>query len=191
MFTRRLNCANQRWRILLASPKRSISLCNHNDLTGGSKSIGDKFCNEGFLKRSMLDSFSGRSVTLGSKRSVVTGRSEELYNSRSLRFYSSEGDGRNESEDKHIPIADRGGSDNNKIQLGVMSKDFQSCSEHARLGEQDQKDWLNNEKIAMEHKKREPPFLTKREKFKNEFMRRIVPWEKITVSWETFPYHIQ
>ncbi|KAL8153777.1 hypothetical protein V2J09_011537, partial [Rumex salicifolius] len=186
----RLKCANQRWRILLASPKRSISLCNHNDLTGGSKSIGDNLCNEGFLKRSMLDSFSGRSVTLGSKRLVVIGRSEGLYNSRSLRFYSSEGDGRNESENKHIPVADRGGSDNNKIQLGVMSKDFQSCNEHARLGEQDQKDWLNNEKIAMEHKKREPPFLTKREKFKNEFMRRIVPWEKITVSWETFPYHI-
>jgi len=71
------------------------------------------------------------------------------------------------------------------------SGSIRQCEEHARLGEQDQKEWLNNEKLAIENKKKESPFLSRREKFKNEFLRRIVPWEKITVSWETFPYFVQ
>ncbi|MCV5003214.1 hypothetical protein OFM39_26485, partial [Escherichia coli] len=68
---------------------------------------------------------------------------------------------------------------------------IRSCDAHARLGEQDQKEWLINEKLSIEGRKKESPFLTRREKFKNEVLRRVVPWEKITVSWETFPYYIQ
>lgn len=62
---------------------------------------------------------------------------------------------------------------------------------HAELGVQDQKEWLKNEKLAMESKKQESPFITRRERFKNEFLRRIVPWEKISVSWDTFPYYLK
>ena len=39
-------------------------------------------------------------------------------------------------------------------------------------------------------RRKESPFLTRREKFKNEFLRRVVPREKIHVSRETFPYYI-
>lgn len=190
MYTRRLLSTDKRWRFFLASPKCSISLWNHNNLIGGSKISGDNLCCRNLLRRHLHDSVAGGFVTLG-RNSLDCGRPKGFYDSRSLRFYSSEGDGRNESEDKHVPVANRCSFDNNKTQMGQANKDFQLCDEHARLGEQDQKEWLNNEKIAMESKKRESPFLTKREKFKNEFVRRVVPWEKITVSWETFPYYIQ
>uniref|UniRef100_A0A6N2MFF9 Uncharacterized protein n=1 Tax=Salix viminalis TaxID=40686 RepID=A0A6N2MFF9_SALVM len=49
---------------------------------------------------------------------------------------------------------------------------------------------LHNEKLAIESKRKESPFFTRREKFKNEFLRRIVPWEKLRVSWDNFPYYI-
>ncbi|KAK4394692.1 Spastin [Sesamum angolense] len=51
-------------------------------------------------------------------------------------------------------------------------------------------EWLKNEKLAIENKKKESPFLSRRERFRNEFLRRVVPWEKITVSWDSFPYYL-
>lgn len=75
-------------------------------------------------------------------------------------------------------------------QLRFYSSEGDERTVHARLGEQDQKEWLNNEKLAIENKKKESPFLTKREKFKNEFLRRVVPWEKLTILWDMFPYYI-
>lgn len=114
-------------------------------------------------------------------------------NSGQLRAYSSEGDGRNASEDKQEPT-----KEGSSIDIGKPTQDRENATEvvtghdaHARLGEQDQKEWLRNEKLAIESKKKDPPFLSRREKFKNEFLRRIVPWEKISVSWETFPYYIK
>ncbi|KAJ0988347.1 hypothetical protein J5N97_006703 [Dioscorea zingiberensis] len=109
---------------------------------------------------------------------------------RSLRFYSSEGDGRNASEDKHVPV--KGSSDFEKVKSmhGEVSVESKHSDGHARLGKQDQQDWLDCEKFFINNKKKESPFLTKRDRFKNEFLRRVIPWEKITVSWETFPYFI-
>ena len=72
-----------------------------------------------------------------------------------------------------------------------FGKDVKYSNSHARLGEQEQEEWLNNEKLSIESKRRESPFLTRRDKFKKEFMRRIIPWEMINISWDTFPYHIQ
>lgn len=101
-----------------------------------------------------------------------------------LRRFSSEGDGRNASEDKQFPL--------NKEKLGTEKSVFgvEQFDSHAQLGEQDQIDWLNNEKLANESKK-ESPFLRKRDKLKNAFLRRIQPWETIQLSWESFPYYVQ
>ncbi|KAK3155288.1 hypothetical protein QOZ80_2BG0201260 [Eleusine coracana subsp. coracana] len=66
------------------------------------------------------------------------------------------------------------------------------CSEkeHARLGERDQQEWLSGERFLTGCKQRQSPFLTKRERFRNEFLRRLVPWEKATLSWQNFPYYV-
>lgn len=111
-------------------------------------------------------------------------------NTGRLRAYSSKGDGRNASEDKQ-----ESAKDGSSIDRGKSMRDREAAAAivtgrdaHAILGEQDQKEWLHNEKLAIESKKKDPPFLSRREKFKNDFLRRIVPWEKISVSWETFPY---
>ena len=104
---------------------------------------------------------------------------------------SSEGDGRNASEDEHIPLKDEANFARGKTRQDADKEGITNFDAHARLGEQDQKEWLINEKLAIDTRKKESPFLTRRDKFKNEFLRRVVPWEKITVSWETFPYYIQ
>ncbi|KAI3694069.1 hypothetical protein L1987_77028 [Smallanthus sonchifolius] len=110
--------------------------------------------------------------------------------SGSFRFYSSDGDGRNTSEDKHVPLKDVSEIDKGIIGNENVKEDVNHHDAHARLGDQDQKEWLINEKLAIESKRKESPFLTKRQRFKNEFLRRIVPWEKQTVSWDTFPYYV-
>ncbi|EOA38842.1 hypothetical protein CARUB_v10011191mg [Capsella rubella] len=100
-----------------------------------------------------------------------------------LRRFSSEGDGRNASEDSRFPL--------NKEKTGKEKHVFgaEHFDSHAQLGEQDQIAWLNNEKLASESKK-DSPFLNKRERLKNEFLRRIQPWETIKLSWESFPYYV-
>ncbi|KAD3641934.1 hypothetical protein E3N88_31158 [Mikania micrantha] len=110
--------------------------------------------------------------------------------SGSCRFYSSEGDGRNASENKHIPLGKVSEIDKGDIGKANIKEDVNHHDAHACLGEQDQKEWLLNEKLAIESKRKESPFLSKRQRFKNEFLRRIIPWEKQTISWDTFPYYI-
>ncbi|KAM7270207.1 hypothetical protein ACFE04_029421 [Oxalis oulophora] len=80
--------------------------------------------------------------------------------------------------------------DKGKIRKEKVIKDVKLSDLHARLGEQDQLEWLSNEKLAIESKKNESPYISRHEKFKNDFLRRIIPWKKIQVSWETFPYYI-
>lgn len=139
-----------------------------------------------FVKRHLLES--QQAVAFAKDSFLLSRRSHACWTP--LRFYSSEGDGRNASEDKHVPVKDGVNFDNHGSRQVEAIGSMRQCEEHARLGEQDQKEWLNNEKLAIENKKKESPFLSRREKFKNEFLRRIVPWEKITVSWETFPYFV-
>uniref|UniRef100_A0A0E0K594 AAA+ ATPase domain-containing protein n=1 Tax=Oryza punctata TaxID=4537 RepID=A0A0E0K594_ORYPU len=66
------------------------------------------------------------------------------------------------------------------------------CSEqeHAKLGERDQQEWLSGERFLTDCKRRESPFLTRRERFRNEFLRRVVPWEKGNLTWQNFPYYV-
>ncbi|KAJ8546592.1 hypothetical protein K7X08_034102 [Anisodus acutangulus] len=98
-----------------------------------------------------------------------------------LRYFSSKGEG---SEDKHLHTRD---GDKGTVR---KEKNVRHCDAHSQLGEQEQKEWLRNEKLSIESKKKESPFLSRHERFKNEFLRRVVPWEKIALSWDTFPYYI-
>ncbi|XP_040376870.1 uncharacterized protein LOC102705413 isoform X2 [Oryza brachyantha] len=65
-----------------------------------------------------------------------------------------------------------------------------SEQEHAKLGERDQQEWLSGERFLTDCKRRESPFLTRRERFRNEFLRRVVPWEKGNLTWQNFPYYV-
>ncbi|KAK1267470.1 Katanin p60 ATPase-containing subunit A1 [Acorus gramineus] len=98
------------------------------------------------------------------------------------RCYSSEGD-RNASDGENV-------KDSIKTTCREAPADVKLCDEHARLGVLDQQDWIANERLFIEGKKKESPFLTRKERFKNDFLRRVVPWEKITISLDSFPYHI-
>jgi hypothetical protein len=109
----------------------------------------------------------------------------------SLRLYSSKGDGSNASEGKHIPVKD--GVNVEKI-IGakeelLVARGF--VNEHARLAEQEQQEWLSSEKFSINSKKEESPFLTRRQRFKNEFLRRVIPWDKINLSLDSFPYYLK
>jgi hypothetical protein len=73
-----------------------------------------------------------------------------------------------------------GGGDRSSIEL-----------EHARLSERDQQEWLSGERFLTGRKEQEPTFLTKRQRFRNEFLRRVVPWDKTGVSWNSFPYYVE
>ncbi|VAI49323.1 unnamed protein product [Triticum turgidum subsp. durum] len=59
-----------------------------------------------------------------------------------------------------------------------------------RLGERDQQEWLSGERFLSDCRKRESPFLTRRERFRIEFRRRVVPWEKGNLTWQNFPYYV-
>uniref|UniRef100_A0ACD5ZLA5 Uncharacterized protein n=1 Tax=Avena sativa TaxID=4498 RepID=A0ACD5ZLA5_AVESA len=95
---------------------------------------------------------------------------------RIVRFYSSKEEGVGSAE----AAAGSGGN----------SGSGSSQQEHARLGEKDQQEWLSGERFLTGCKRRESPFLTKRERFRNEFLRRVVPWQKSSLTWSNFPYYV-
>ncbi|XP_073006818.1 uncharacterized protein [Typha latifolia] len=171
MYTRRLKCRCQNLYFLLVQ-----SGCTSRPSSRSVFHI-DKPLKDGVFRSSSHD--------IGNYR-----RYAACYPNSSCRFYCSKGDGANPSEGKHVPAKDTanfgiGKTTKEEAVIGVRYSD-----EHARLGEQDQQDWLNSERLYTDNKKRESPFLTKREMFKNEFLRRVVPWEKIMPSWDSFPYYV-
>uniref|UniRef100_A0A7C9EDC7 Uncharacterized protein n=1 Tax=Opuntia streptacantha TaxID=393608 RepID=A0A7C9EDC7_OPUST len=191
MLARTFTCRKQRWEYLFM-PSNFSSRC-YNCHSSCFQSafeasiVGKDYSRGNFVKRCLRES--RQTVSFAKDAFSLNGRRSHACWTP-LRSYSSEGDGRNASEDKHIPMKDGVNFDKHGRRPVEASGSIRQCEEHARLGEQDQKEWLNNEKLAIENKKKESPFLSRREKFKNEFLRRIVPWEKITVSWETFPYFV-
>lgn len=194
MYARRLlKNRNQKWE-LVYQPSKYYVTPKHSDCT-----YSWYLCSRGFaagclfrdnlIGRYFSDSVLTQGVDAANSNIRLHNRSSVCLQSSQLRFFSSEGDGRNASEDEQIPVKDDANLDKGKTKRKVR-EDVRHSDDHVRLGEQDQKEWLNNEKLAIESRKKESPFLCRREKLKNEFLRRVVPWEKITVSWETFPYHI-
>lgn len=183
---------NQRWDLLLQRSKYYSRLL-FQDYSASHSLNGKTLVGKGnhpsnacVNSRAIFYSFSARPIA--SRNTCSLGAS--FLRSNQLRAYSSEGDGRNASEDNCRPLNDGSSIEKGKTQPQTGREDVKPCDTHARLGEQDQKDWLKTERISIESRKKESPFLSRREKFKNEFLRRVVPWERIHVSWETFPYYI-
>lgn len=189
MYTRALK-RNQRWGLVLQQAKYLVRPAVRDYTVSRSCGFTNTLTNHltnsaNLTRKSLLGSFSPCGGTIASGNCLCI-----LKNSQ-LRSFSSEGDGRNASEDKHISLNKGNGVDDAKTGKEKSNSGVGHLDSHAHLGEQDQIEWLNNEKLASECKKKESPFLNRRERFKNEFLRRIQPWEKIQLSWETFPYYIQ
>lgn len=194
MYARRIKGRHQRWGLVLRQSKdlswRNCTEHASSQFFRGIPITRSDSSHSILTRRHLVDYVSSKSHADGSTYSGLHERLRTCLKSSQLRVYSSEGDGRNASKEEHVPVKDGSSFDKGKTWREKVSEDVRRSDAHAWLGEQDQKEWLTSEKLAIESKKRESPFLTRREKFKNEFLRRIVPWEKISVSWETFPYYI-
>ncbi|XWS63318.1 hypothetical protein CRYUN_Cryun06bG0084900 [Craigia yunnanensis] len=193
MYAKRISCRSRRWGLVFQQCKHLIRphFQDHACHQSLNRLYAVGTCSDGSLIRKILsDSSYARGNAPAFKYTGLYGRSAPCLNNHQLRVYSSKGEGRNASEDNYRPVNDGSNFDKGKTRREMVGEDVKPCDAHAQLGEQDQKEWLNNEKLSIESKKKESPFLTRREKFKNEFLRRVVPWEKIRVSWETFPYYI-
>ncbi|XP_019263207.1 PREDICTED: uncharacterized protein LOC109240968 isoform X2 [Nicotiana attenuata] len=190
MYVRRIRSNNQRWNLAfqrfnhyVSSGYRTYSPIQTSTVThipSDCISLGS------VIGRALLDT--SKSVQTASQRGNI--RLLRSLPATHLRYFSSKGDGRDASEDKHVHTRDSGSSDKGTVRQEKGGEDARHCDAHAQLGDQEQKEWLRNEKLSIESKKKESPFLSKRERFKNEFSRRVVPWEKIALSWDTFPYYI-
>uniref|UniRef100_A0A803LRX4 AAA+ ATPase domain-containing protein n=1 Tax=Chenopodium quinoa TaxID=63459 RepID=A0A803LRX4_CHEQI len=188
MLARRFKCRNQRWEYLYQSLKHSIRLYSGECSSFRGSIVGDAYVRSNYVRQHMLEC--GRTTGVVGNSLPLSGGLHSPWRGGHLRFYSSEGGRGNARDEEHISVKDGVDFDKNGVPRTEVKEAIQQFDQHARLGEQDQKEWLSNEKLAIENKKKESPFLSRQEKFKNEFMRRIVPWEKITVSWDTFPYYV-
>ncbi|MCL7027408.1 hypothetical protein MKW94_020774 [Papaver nudicaule] len=180
MYTRIFKCKRKQWDSIIQPYKCLVrSYCVDTSAHAHSyrRASGDQPAR---VRNSFL--FSGFKV------SSKVGRFDTRWRCSSLRYYSSKDNETNASDDKHVPVKDA--SDKGKIRKEKVKIDVKKGDAHAQLGEQDQKEWLKNEALLRESKKNESPFLSRRERFKMDFLRMVVLPEKISVSWETFPYYV-
>ncbi|WOL00515.1 hypothetical protein Cni_G09228 [Canna indica] len=189
MYTRRLKCRIQRWDSL----HQEFWYLSKSIRKGNSRGPYNRCdtCIEPPLRDSPIRKFSSVSLSPWRRDVGMSSRFNPSIPYACCRLYSSEGDGSNASGGKHVPVKGAANIGNENMSKEEAVFDLKNrCNEHAWLGEQDQLDWLNSEKLSIDSKRKESPFLTKRQRLKKEFMRRVVPWEKIKVSWDKFPYHI-
>ncbi|KAL6549437.1 hypothetical protein OROHE_008554 [Orobanche hederae] len=66
----------------------------------------------------------------------------------------------------------------------ALTEDVDSQGQNPKEGTEPEKPLSGNET-------KKPPVLTRGARFRDEFLRRIVPWKEINDSWDTFPYYIQ
>ncbi|XP_073139923.1 uncharacterized protein [Henckelia pumila] len=194
MYAMRIANRNKKWNHIVLRGKYFVNTNCRNYSGGQCLSSAPRAKNhasrDSLTQRYLSNSWWSSGLVHERRRTSVHGRFYVSWRNCLIRFYSSEGNGRNASEDKCVQAKDVVDCDDKKVLKEDKSENVRHCDAHARLGVEDQKEWLKNEKLAMENKKKESPFLPRRERFRNEFLRRIVPWEKISLSWDTFPYYI-
>ncbi|XP_057869799.1 uncharacterized protein LOC131076576 isoform X2 [Cryptomeria japonica] len=158
-------------------------------------------CNPSLSYRRNLIS-SGHAQISGSRIGFVSPQEigKPFQSSFSVRFSSSKGDGPSSSEEKHVPVKDGGDHDKTKEvadeslgkpEIKEYKPPISESKDHARLGEQEQKEWLEFQRIISENRKLETVLVSTKTKFRYDYMRRLVPWEANSVSWETFPYFVE
>lgn len=190
MYARRLKCRIQKWDSLRLEFWNLSRLSRRGVSQSSYSRCSPQIDTDPPLRDSLVRKFCSPAISPW-RQDIFSSRYSPGISYNCCRFYSSEGDGSSASGGKHVPVKDATNFDKESTSKEETFSDSNRCNEHAWLGEQDQLDWLNCEKLSIDSKRKECPFLTKRERFKNEFMRRVVPWDKIKVSWDKFPYHIR
>ncbi|KAI3996266.1 hypothetical protein MKX01_026734 [Papaver californicum] len=184
MYTRIFKCKSKQWDSIIQQPYKCLVKSYRVDSSAQTHS----YCRAGFCgnQQSRFRNILSNRFNLNNK----VGGFDTRWGSSSIRYYSSKDNGANASDDKQIPVKDASNIDKGKLRKEKVKIDVKNGDAHAQLGEQDQKEWLKNETFLRESKKNESPFLSRRERFKTDFLRMVVPPEKISVSWETFPYYV-
>ncbi|XP_009407780.2 uncharacterized protein LOC103990390 isoform X1 [Musa acuminata AAA Group] len=190
MYARRLKCRIQKWDSLRLEFWNLSRLSRRGVSQSSYSRCSPQIDTDPPLRDSLVRKFCSPAISPW-RQDIFSSRYSPSISYNCCRFYSSEGDGSSASGGKHVPVKGATNFDKESTSKEDTFSDSNRCNEHAWLGEQDQLDWLNCEKLSIDSKRKECPFLTKRERFKNEFMRRVVPWDKIKVSWDKFPYHIR
>ncbi|XP_012829179.1 PREDICTED: uncharacterized protein LOC105950378 [Erythranthe guttata] len=74
----------------------------------------------------------------------------------------------------------------------VLDNSRRSCIVRSFVSDQDRtvKVETDQSPCVPDNEKKKSPFLTRGEIFREEFLKRVVPWEEITESLDTFPYYI-
>ncbi|KAF3327413.1 Protein MSP1 [Carex littledalei] len=182
MYARTLKCKGQSWNLLLTRFRSRVMSQHYPCGTSSARVI------------SALNPHIRRKFTY-SPQSWPNQYQIKQYNAglshMSHRLYSSKGDGSSASDGKHVPVKENGvnGDKIRDVKEEIpVARGF--ANEHARLGEEDQQEWLNGERYFIDSKKKESEFLSKRQRFKNEFLRRVIPWENINLSLDSFPYYL-
>ncbi|KAI3924129.1 hypothetical protein MKW92_001334, partial [Papaver armeniacum] len=181
MYTRIFRCRSKQLDPIIQQPYKCLVRSYRVD------SSSAPYCGAGFCgnQQSRVRNILSNRFNVSSE----VGRFDARWRSSSVRYYSSKDNGTNANDDKQIPVKDAS-IDKGKLRKEKVKIDVKNGDAHAQLGEQDQKEWLKNETLLRESKKNESPFLSRRERFKMDFLRMVVPPEKISVSWETFPYYV-
>ncbi|RZC44004.1 hypothetical protein C5167_036955 [Papaver somniferum] len=182
MYTRIFRCRSKQLDSIIQQPYKCLVRSYRVDSSSAQAYCGAGFCGN---QQSRVRNILSNRFNVSSK----VGRYETRWRSSSIRYYSSKDNGTNANDDKQIPVKDAS-IDKGKLRKEKVKIDVKNGDAHAQLGEQDQKEWLKNETLLRESKKNESPFLSRRERFKMDFLRMVVPPEKISVSWETFPYYV-
>ncbi|EYU17670.1 hypothetical protein MIMGU_mgv1a0257532mg, partial [Erythranthe guttata] len=79
-----------------------------------------------------------------------------------------------------------------KLKRDVLDNSRRSCIVRSFVSDQDRtvKVETDQSPCVPDNEKKKSPFLTRGEIFREEFLKRVVPWEEITESLDTFPYYI-
>lgn len=189
MYARKLKTKGHSWGFLFSRSNNSRTL--NTKIRCQVRSCRNTDVREISPNQSASRRFCSSSVSLPTCYVGFYSRNQSPLAYKSYRFYSSSGDGSSASEGKHAPIKDVSKFDDGKAEMENVISDSEHNNSHARLGEHEQQEWLNAEKLSINSKAKESTFLPMRQRFKNEFLRRVVPWEKITVSLKSFPYYIK
>ncbi|CAJ1933826.1 unnamed protein product [Sphenostylis stenocarpa] len=169
MYFRRIRCNRDRTWALVLQPSKYLFRPRFSDhqyfqsLSPKTTTVEEYASHARNIRKHLLGSYSCRHNLSRNSFAALDRRASLSLSSNQLRDYSSESDGRNASEDKHVHVNDGTNFDKGQNQQEKFGKDVKYCNAHARLGEQEQEEWLNNERLTIEIKRRESPFLTRRD----------------------------
>ncbi|AES89435.2 P-loop nucleoside triphosphate hydrolase superfamily protein [Medicago truncatula] len=138
MYLRRIQCRDRRWALLLQPSKYFFR---------------PKFSDHSLLPKTTVKEYSSHGGII--RRDVLGVVKYALSVLKVMEVV--------QVRIKQVHVNDGANFDKGKSQLDKSGQYVKCTNSHARLGELDQEEWLTNEKLAVESKKKESQFLTKKD----------------------------